>query len=68
MGYAIAEELAEKGAEVYLVSGPVSVSTQNKKINIIPVESAGEMYQACIKYFPGCDGAVMSAAVADFTP
>jgi phosphopantothenoylcysteine decarboxylase/phosphopantothenate--cysteine ligase len=68
MGYAIAEELAEQGAEVILVSGPVSVSTQKDKIKIISVESAEEMYQACISHFPECDGAVMTAAVADFTP
>jgi phosphopantothenoylcysteine decarboxylase/phosphopantothenate--cysteine ligase len=68
MGYAIAEELATQGAEVILVSGPVSVSTQKDKIKIISVESAEEMYQACISHFPECDGAVMTAAVADFTP
>ncbi|MBW6536643.1 MAG: bifunctional phosphopantothenoylcysteine decarboxylase/phosphopantothenate--cysteine ligase CoaBC [Mariniphaga sp.] len=68
MGYAIADELAELGAEVILVSGPVSVSTQKERIKVIPVESADEMYQACIEHFPQCDGAVMTAAVADFTP
>jgi phosphopantothenoylcysteine decarboxylase/phosphopantothenate--cysteine ligase len=68
MGYAIAEELADQGAEVILVSGPVSVSTQKKGIKVISVESAEEMYNECIKYFPDCDGAVMNAAVADFTP
>ncbi len=68
MGYAIAEELAEQGAEVILVSGPVSVSIQKEEIKVIPVESAQEMYQACIEHFPECDGAVMTAAVADFTP
>jgi phosphopantothenoylcysteine decarboxylase / phosphopantothenate---cysteine ligase len=68
MGYAIAEELAEQGAEVILVSGPVSVATQKEGIKVIPVESAEEMYQACIDHFPKCTGAVMTAAVADFTP
>ncbi|MEN8115369.1 MAG: bifunctional phosphopantothenoylcysteine decarboxylase/phosphopantothenate--cysteine ligase CoaBC [Bacteroidota bacterium] len=68
MGYAIAEELAEQGARVVLVSGPVSVSTQKDGIEVIPVESAGEMYRHSVKIFPDCDGAVMSAAVADFTP
>ncbi len=68
MGYAIAEELAGQGAEVILVSGPVSVSTQKEGIKICHVESAEEMYNECMKHFPGCDGAVMSAAVADFTP
>jgi len=68
MGYAIAEALATKGANVVLVSGPVSVSTQNKKISVISVESATEMYDESIKVFSNCDGAVMCAAVADFTP
>lgn len=68
MGYAVAEELAEQGAEVILVSGPVSVLVQNSGIKVIPVESAQEMYAACVAHFPACDGAVMSAAVADFTP
>ena len=68
MGYAIAEELTEQGAEVILVSGPVSVSTRKEKIKVISVESAEEMYHACLQYFPDCDGAVMAAAVADFTP
>jgi len=68
MGYAIAEELAVRGAEVILVSGPVALSTQNRNIKIIQVESAEEMYQACITHFPECNGAVMAAAVADFTP
>lgn len=68
MGYAIAEAFADAGAEVVLVSGPVSVSTAKKGIRIVPVESAHEMFEACIASFPECDGAVMTAAVADFTP
>jgi phosphopantothenoylcysteine decarboxylase / phosphopantothenate---cysteine ligase len=68
MGYAVAEELAGRGAEVFLVSGPVSVSANDQKIKVINVESAAEMYEACIKLFPGCSGAVMTAAVADYSP
>jgi phosphopantothenoylcysteine decarboxylase / phosphopantothenate---cysteine ligase len=68
MGYAIAEELARQGAEVILVSGPVAVSVRHEKIRVVRVESAAEMYQACITHFPGCNGAIMAAAVADFTP
>ncbi len=68
MGYAIADALANEGADVVLVSGPVSVSTSNNAIRIIRVESSGEMYEECINSFPSCDGAVMTAAVADFTP
>ena len=68
MGYSIAEELAESGAYVVLISGPVSVSTNNKNIEIVHVESASEMYSECLNRFPRVDGAIMSAAVADFTP
>jgi phosphopantothenoylcysteine decarboxylase / phosphopantothenate---cysteine ligase len=68
MGYAIAEELAHHGASVVLVSGPVSVTTSNKQIQVIPVESAEEMYQASATRFMHCEGAVLSAAVADYTP
>jgi len=68
MGYAIAEELAAQGAEVILVSGPVSVSTRNEHVKVISVESAEDMYKACVRHFPDCNGAVMTAAVADFTP
>lgn len=68
MGYAIAEELADCGAKVILVSGPVNLSTNKRNIEIVKVESASEMYSECLARFPNCDGAVMCAAVADFTP
>ncbi|MBT6767059.1 MAG: phosphopantothenoylcysteine decarboxylase, partial [Prolixibacteraceae bacterium] len=68
MGYSIAEELAAQGADVILVSGPVSVFTNKKGINVIRVESADEMFSECVKHFGECNGAVMCAAVADFTP
>ncbi|MFV0591137.1 MAG: bifunctional phosphopantothenoylcysteine decarboxylase/phosphopantothenate--cysteine ligase CoaBC [Draconibacterium sp.] len=68
MGYAIAEALADQGADVVLVSGPVSVTAKNKQINVFKVESAEEMYNQCVAHFPACNGAVMCAAVADFTP
>lgn len=68
MGFAIAEELARRGAEVLLITGPVSLNTSNKNITRIDVESASEMYVEVVKNFPACDGAIMSAAVADFTP
>jgi phosphopantothenoylcysteine decarboxylase/phosphopantothenate--cysteine ligase len=68
MGYAIAEQLAGQGANVVLVSGPVAVSTINPKIKVIKVESAEEMFSESIANFSKCDGAVLCAAVADFTP
>ncbi len=68
MGYAIAEQLADCGAKVLLISGPVSLKTGNKNIETVLVESASEMFTECTSRFENCDGAVMCAAVADFTP
>jgi len=68
MGVAIAEELARRGAEVHLVLGPSSVKSSMSGIYIHKVETAEQMYQTCLKEFPAADIAVMSAAVADYTP
>ncbi len=68
MGYAIAEECAARGAEVVLVSGPTSLNVHNANIKLVRVNSAHEMYEACNSEFPQCNAAVLSAAVADFTP
>jgi phosphopantothenoylcysteine decarboxylase/phosphopantothenate--cysteine ligase len=68
MGYAIAEQLADSGARVVLISGPVSLSAGNKNIKTVFVESASEMFNECMARFTDSDGAVMCAAVADFTP
>ena len=67
MGVAIAEEMNKRGAEVTLVLGPSDISIQNS-IKVIKVNSAAEMYSACEKIFQSSDIAVMSAAVADYTP
>ncbi len=68
MGYAIAEELSARGAEVILVSGPVNIRTEQPRIEVVDVFSAKEMYKACKEAFVKCDGAILSAAVADYTP
>lgn len=68
MGFAIAEELAELGAEVTLISGPSHLNTRNKGITRIPVMSSDEMLSAVEKNFPASDITVMSAAVADYKP
>lgn len=68
MGYAIANQLASEGAKVTIVSGPVQIPNSNPEITIISIESASEMYEQCLRIFPETDGAVMCAAVADFTP
>ena len=67
MGYAIAEELKSKGANVILVSGPTHLKASSE-IKTIPVHSAQEMYDACNEEFNNADIIVMSAAVADYTP
>lgn len=68
MGFALAEECAERGAEVILISGPVSLQTQHKNIRRIDVESAEQMYQAAMDEFPEADSAILCAAVADYRP
>ncbi len=68
MGYAIAENLAEKGAEVVLISGPVAIKAKHPKIKVVKVENAKQMLDASENEFAGCDAAIMAAAVADFTP
>lgn len=69
MGISIAEELAARGASVNLVLGPSSVRVKNMAgIQVQHVHSAQEMYDACMQVFPQTDIAVMSAAVADYTP
>jgi len=68
MGYAIAEELADKGADVVLVSGPTTLTLSHPKIKIIKVNSADEMYQACISNFDPTNIFVLAAAVADYKP
>ena len=67
MGYAIAEELAARGAKVTLVSGPVAFDKPLPGVNIVKVMTAEEMYESCINE-DDYDIAVMAAAVADYTP
>jgi len=68
MGFALAEVCARQGAQVCLVSGPVNLATKHPNIERIDVESAGEMYVEVTNRFYGMDGAILCAAVADFTP
>ena len=67
MGYAIAEELASRGAEVSLISGRTTLPTP-KGVKRIDVLSAEDMYNAAVKEWENVDGGVMCAAVADYTP
>ena len=68
MGFALAEECASRGAEVTLVAGPVQIKTTHPNIHRIDVESCAEMYSATTEAFKGAHGAILCAAVADFTP
>ena len=68
MGYALAEACANRGAEVILVSGPVSLSTHHPSIKRIDVESADEMYEATVQAFQEANAAILCAAVADYRP
>jgi phosphopantothenoylcysteine decarboxylase/phosphopantothenate--cysteine ligase len=68
MGYALAEELAQRGADVLLVSGPTEQQPQHSSIKKIDVQTTAEMYHAVVASFPEYDAAIMAAAVADFTP
>lgn len=68
MGYALAEECAERGAEVVLISGPVSIKAHHPSINVVSVESAQQMHDAALSAFADSDEAIMCAAVADYAP
>lgn len=67
MGFSIAEECRRRGAEVTLVAGPTALQC-DAAIRRVNVESAQEMYEACLPAFDTADAAILSAAVADFTP
>lgn len=68
MGISIANELSKRGATVDLVLGPSKIRSIDHKIHVHHVESASEMYEKCIEIFPKTQAAILSAAVADFTP
>ena len=68
MGIAIAKELYRRGADVSLVLGPTAIDVSANGIRLVRVTSAEEMYNACHEIFGKTDLAIMSAAVADYTP
>ena len=68
MGFALADELATRGAEVHLVSGPTQLQPKSPAIHLVRVTSSEEMLNACMKYYPGCDAVIMAAAVSDYKP
>ncbi|HMN90721.1 MAG TPA: bifunctional phosphopantothenoylcysteine decarboxylase/phosphopantothenate--cysteine ligase CoaBC [Saprospiraceae bacterium] len=68
MGIAIAEAAAQRGATVTLLLGPVKTQPSHSSIQVIPVHTAQEMYEAALQHFPKCDIAILAAAVADYRP
>jgi len=68
MGFEIAKAAANFGAEVILITGPTHQKVSNNLINVVPVVSAESMYNAVHEFFNTVDVAILSAAVADFTP
>ena len=67
MGYALAREASMRGAEVTLISGPVSLCASSD-VNLVKVRSAQDMFEAARKVFPTADLAIFSAAVCDMRP
>jgi phosphopantothenoylcysteine decarboxylase/phosphopantothenate--cysteine ligase len=68
MGFALAEACAERGAEVLLIAGPVTLGSKHPNILRVDVESAAQMFKAATSKFSEMDAAILCAAVADFTP
>ncbi len=68
MGYAIAESASQLGANVTLISGPVSIQTEDSLIHLVKVTTAQEMYDAVLQSFESCQIAILSAAVSDYRP
>jgi len=68
MGFALAEEMAMKGASVTLVTGPTKEKVNTDNIKRIDVVSASDMYNTCMEFASDSDILIMSAAVADYTP
>jgi len=68
MGIALADAAVGYGATVELVLGPVNILPKQKSVKVIKVTTAEMMAAECISRFPSCDIAILSAAVADYTP
>ena len=68
MGFALAEALYEKGADVTIITGPVHQTKKYKGIDVITVNTAEDMYNACLQLHDKMDIEIMAAAVADYKP
>jgi len=68
MGFDLANAAADLGAEVILISGPTHLKVQNSRVQLVPVVSAQQMYDACHQHFEEVDVTIAAAAVADYRP
>lgn len=68
MGFSLAEEAANRGAQVILISGPSAEKTNNQNIQLHRVVSAKEMFDKVFENYENADIAIASAAVADYAP
>jgi phosphopantothenoylcysteine decarboxylase/phosphopantothenate--cysteine ligase len=68
MGFSIADELANRGARVTLIAGPVNISLQNQSVIRIDVISSEEMFDKCMAAGNSADVIIMAAAIADYKP
>jgi len=68
MGIALADTATDYGADVTLVLGPAEIVPENSSVRVIKVTTAESMASECISRFHDCDIAILSAAVADYTP
>lgn len=68
MGIALADAAADFGASVILVLGPVEIAPENDTVTVVNVTTAESMAKESLRHFSDCDIAILSAAVADFTP
>lgn len=68
MGFALADECASRGAKVILIAGPTQQKTRYTSVERYDVESASQMFEVVKEKFPEANAAILSAAVADYTP
>ncbi len=68
MGFALAKQLAQQGAKVTLISGPVALEISHPNLTIVRVQTAKEMYEATSHAYPKVEVAIFAAAVSDYTP
>ncbi|MFT5859565.1 MAG: phosphopantothenoylcysteine decarboxylase/phosphopantothenate--cysteine ligase [Flavobacteriaceae bacterium] len=68
MGYALAKQMLNEGAEVLLVSGPTKLSLEDPNLKVIYVNSAQQMLETVQEHWGACDFGIFAAAVADYRP